>query len=240
MIKYILVPATGGDSDEPVFAAALAVARPWGAHLAFLHVRVDARQVLMAMASADMGGGGGYTDIMATVEQQAASQQDKAERAVRAFCAREQIAITADPGAAAVTAEWRVEAGEEPEWLAYHGRVADLLVVGRSREQEPVAMTVLEAALMATGRPVLLAPEKPPARIGGTVAIAWKDAREAARAVDAAAPFIDAADRIVILSIQEAGTADDRSCERLRDAMRWRHPHVEYAASRQMTARLPR
>ena len=227
MIKYILVPATGGDSDEPVFAAALAVARPWGAHLAFLHVRVDTRQVLIAMASADMGGGGGYTDLMTTVEQQAASQQDKAERAVRAFCAREQIAITANPGAAAVTAEWRIEVGEEPEWLAHHGRVADLLVIGRSREQEPVAMPVLEAALMATGRPVLLAPGKPLTRVDGTVAIAWKDAREAARAVDAAAPFIDAADRIVILSVQEARDVDDRSCERLCDAMRWRHSHVE-------------
>src|SRR5579859_7834927 len=42
MIKTILVPATGDDRDAAVFAAALAVARAFAAHLDFLHVRVDA------------------------------------------------------------------------------------------------------------------------------------------------------------------------------------------------------
>jgi hypothetical protein len=42
MIKTILVPATGSDTDSGVFASALAVARPFGAHIDFLHVRIDA------------------------------------------------------------------------------------------------------------------------------------------------------------------------------------------------------
>jgi hypothetical protein len=50
MIKTILVPATGSDADAGVFASALAVARPFGAHLGFLHIRVDAATFAAAIA----------------------------------------------------------------------------------------------------------------------------------------------------------------------------------------------
>ena len=40
MIKNILVTASGSSTDRGVFGAALALARPLGAHLAFLHVRI--------------------------------------------------------------------------------------------------------------------------------------------------------------------------------------------------------
>lgn len=226
MLNYILVPATGSEEDAPAFNAAVAVARRWNAHLAFLHVRVDARQVLIAVAAGDMGGGAGYDDLLSTIEAEAADQQAKALDAVRAFCDREGIALDRDPGADGVTAEWLSETGDEPTWLARHGRTADLLVPGRAREGEPVAMNVLEAALMSTGRPMLLAPARTPETIGGTVAIAWKDTAEAAHAVSAATPFIDAAERVVILSVQETRDVDDRSCERLCHALRWRNRNV--------------
>ena len=50
MIKSILVPATGSDSDNAVFASALAIARVFDSHLDFLHVRVDAAAVAATMA----------------------------------------------------------------------------------------------------------------------------------------------------------------------------------------------
>ena len=226
MVNYILVPATGSEEDTPAFTAALAVARRWNAHLAFLHVRVDAQQVLIAVASADMGGGAGYDGLLSTIEVEATDQQAKALTAVRMFCDRENVALDGDPGTVGVTAEWLTETGDEPTWLARHGRAADLLVLGRAREGEPVAMKVLEAALMSSGRPLLLAPARTPPKIGGTVAIAWKDTTEAAHAVSAATPFIDAADRIVILSVQETRDAEDRSCDRLCHALRWRNRNV--------------
>jgi hypothetical protein len=57
MIKTILVPATGNETDVATFAAALQVARSFAAHLDFLHVRLDTVEVAVAMA-ADIGGGG--------------------------------------------------------------------------------------------------------------------------------------------------------------------------------------
>jgi hypothetical protein len=52
MIKTILVPATGSDADAGVFASALAVARPFGAHLGFLHIRIDsAPRIVMRLST---------------------------------------------------------------------------------------------------------------------------------------------------------------------------------------------
>lgn len=226
MFKYILVPATGADSDAAVFSTALSVARRSIAHLEFLHVRADAQQVLMAMASADMGGGAGYDQIIQTLEQEVASRQQKAERAYREFCTRECLPISSDPLTDLPSAEWRMETGDEAAHLAAHGRAADLVVIGRNREGDIVEMGMIEAALMASGRPILIAPPKPPNTMSGTVVIAWKDRPEAARAVAAAQPFIAMADKVIILSVEEGGETDRLPCEGLRHALSWQNKNT--------------
>jgi len=224
MFKYILVPATGADTDAVVFSTALAVARLSGSHLEFLHVRLDAQRALTAMATADMGGGVGFDGLLESLEQDAAARQKKAELAFRDFCEREKLSVSSDLSTYLPSAEWRMEVGDEPAWLAEHGRTADLLVVGRAREGESVAMDVLEACLMATGRPVLIATDVAPRHLSGTVAIAWKNKSEAARAVAAARPFVEMADKVVVLSVDEGGETDEVSCERLRYALSWHNP----------------
>ncbi len=224
MFKYILVPATGADTDAVVFSTALAVARLSGSHLEFLHVRLDAQRALTAMATADMGGGVGFDGLLELLEQDAAARQKKAELAFRDFCEREKLSVSSDLSTYLPSAEWRMEVGDEPAWLAEHGRTADLLVVGRAREGEPVAMDILEACLMATGRPVLIATDVAPRHLSGTVAIAWKNKSEAARAVAAARPFVEMADKVVVLSVDEGGETDEVSCERLRYALSWHNP----------------
>ena len=59
-----------------------------------------------------------------------------------------------------------------------------------------------EAALFATGRPVIITPPEPPRQIGETVLIAWNRGAQAARAFHAAkALLLDRAQRVRILSI---------------------------------------
>ena len=226
MFKYILVPATGADTDAPVFSTALAVARLSGSHLKFLHVGIDVQQTLTAMATADMGGGIGYGRILELLEQDVAARREKAEQAFRDFCERERLTISSDLSTDLPSAEWRTEIGDEPAWLAEHGRTADLLVVGRAREGETVAMDLLEACLMATGRPVLIAPARAPSRRSGTVTIAWKNRPEAARAVAAAQPFVEMADRVIVFSVDEGAETNDRSCQRLRSTLSWHNPNT--------------
>src|ERR1700761_8571056 len=117
----MLVPATGTEFDEPVFATALTAARLLSAHLQFLHVRIDVQATLTAMATADMGGGVGSQEILDSLEQEVKTRQKPAELAFRALCDRERLPVSADPAAALPSAEWLMETGDEPEWLAEHG-----------------------------------------------------------------------------------------------------------------------
>ncbi len=223
-MRYILVPATGADTDAAVFAMALTTARKLSAHLEFLHVGMDVRETLAAMATADMAGGGGYGLVLDELEQEVSRRQRKAEQAFHDFCEGEGLVVSADPSTPAPTAEWRRETGDEPAWIATHGHAADLLVLGRASDDQVIDL--LEAALMTSGRPVLIAPAKPPADLGRVVAIAWKDRPEAARAVTAAQPFLRRAQQVIIFSVTEEADADTQSCERLRHALSWQNPAV--------------
>jgi nucleotide-binding universal stress UspA family protein len=81
---------------------------------------------------------------------------------------------------------------------------ADLLVVGQRNPTDLLAAGVpadfAEAVMLASGRPALVVPYVAcPARIGETVAIAWKETREAARAVAAAMPILKRARQVHIV-----------------------------------------
>jgi nucleotide-binding universal stress UspA family protein len=226
MPKYIVLPCTGGVTDPPVFATALAVARRFGSHLAVLHVRPDLRQQFAALAAAEVGAVSGVGDALERMEKDANQRENDAERLWRELYQREAIPVREGPPFDGVSTEWIAEVGGPADWVAEHGRIADLIVAGRAREGSGTAMDVLEAALMNTGRPVLIAPPVAPASVGQIITIAWKNTREAAGAVSAALPFIAQAERVIILTIDEDDDADDQSPERLQNALRWHNPNV--------------
>lgn len=99
-------------------------------------------------------------------------------------------------------AGWREMQGDEAELVGRHGRVFDLIVVGR-----PEASTsrrwreIREAALFETGRPVLLAPVETPPSLGRSVVIAWNCSTESARTIAFGMPFLLAAERVEVLTV---------------------------------------
>ncbi len=231
MFKTILVPSGGAITDLPVFETALAAARMSGAHLVFLHVRVDIRDVIASMAAGDFGAGAGMGSLIDDMEADAARLQAEAKAAVEAFCAREQIPMTdaptaGDPGKQGVTAEWRTETGRLSDFVSAYARTADLMVAGRSPSRAGVGGEVLEAGLMDSGRPLLIAAAKAPENLGGTIAIAWKDTPEAACAVSAALPLIRAAAKVVVVTVSEHAVNPDKSADRLLSMLRWQNPNV--------------
>ena len=65
-------------------------------------------------------------------------------------------------------------------------------------------MNTLETVLFESGRPVLIAPPTVPQSIGRTVVIAWNGSTETARAIVSALPFIQTAERVIMLTIEGA------------------------------------
>lgn len=230
MPKLILLPAAGRPADAPAYATALAAARLFEGHITVLHVRVDVQREVAALAAADMGMATGLDATMARLEQEAEERERAAAAGWRAFCEQNAVVVAERPGPAGVTAEFLAETGREADWVAAHGRTADLVVAGRGREGGVANLDVIEAALLDTGKPVLIAPDQMPASgfapLDGTVGIAWKDTKEAAAAVSAALPFIRRARRVLIFTVDEAADPPDRSPARLAHALRWHNANV--------------
>jgi nucleotide-binding universal stress UspA family protein len=225
MFRYILVPATGSEADTPVFGTALAVAHPSNGHLAFLHVRLNVERLLVPTVAAEFGGGSGIAELAEALEREVIARQDRAKAAVESFCKSSQIVISPGPVDRSITAQWREVLGNEANQLAKAGRAADLLVMGRAWGES--SADVLNSVLMEAGRPLLIAPPRPPASIGQSIAIAWKNSAEAASAVAAALPLLQNAKQVTILSVAEQAKADKDGCEGLREALAWHNPSTK-------------
>ncbi len=108
-------------------------------------------------------------------------------------------------------ARWIETSGDGALAVAEHGRGAHLLLL----EQEAgdnTARARIHAALVRSGRPVLLLPSGWSDPFGQVVAIAWRNDAHVRKAIRAAAPILSAAGRLVVLRIgdppKDAGLAE--------------------------------
>jgi nucleotide-binding universal stress UspA family protein len=221
MIKTILVPASGNQTDDAVFTSALAVAQAFNAHLEMLHVRVDAAATVAAMAT-DGSGAVMVSGLVERIEEEATQREDTAKQLFQRFCERERLVIEDIPtGKQSPTAQWLRQTGDESYWVREFGRAADLLVVGHPADDQGVSIDTIEAALVGTGRPVLIVPTAPTVSLPETIVIAWKAAPEAARAVTAAMPLLSQAKRILIVTVAEEEGLSDEEGARLMTGLTW-------------------
>lgn len=134
--------------------------------------------------------------------------------------ARRGDAVFATGSIGDASAQWHVETGNEARLLVAYGMTADLIVAGRGGTDNVTARSVLEAALLETGRPLLIPGSGPAAAfIGGTVAIGWKPRPQAARAVMAAMPFLARAKEALVVTVEEGEPEGDT--ERLIQNLSW-------------------
>jgi nucleotide-binding universal stress UspA family protein len=159
------------------------------------------------------------------MESDADIREKAASEAWHAFSSQNKISGTDAPGATGVTGEWASEVGVEADWVAEYGRTADLIVVGRGEEKWGPDFVLIEAALMDTGKPVMIAPRTAGTPLSGVVGIAWKDTREAAGAVRAAMPFVQAASQVIVFIVPE-GDDGDKSHLRLARMLRWHNANI--------------
>jgi nucleotide-binding universal stress UspA family protein len=232
MLKSILVPIAGIEDDKGQMLGALAVARRFTAHLDVVHVRPDPAQLVAAAASTAYGSADFVAALVDQLEKDAQTRLNAAQAAFAAFVDEEHLELRgAADGVDVVTAAWLEQTGNVAECVAQLGRVRDLLVLGRASGSPGIATGTLEAALMQSGRPVLIMPPGVSHVLGRTVIVAWKDSAEAARAASAAMPFLAMAERVLVIEISEEETAANRqagdSSKRLVDGLAWHRIKAE-------------
>jgi nucleotide-binding universal stress UspA family protein len=221
MIKSILVPARGSDGEVAAFDAALLLARAFSAHLDFVHVRPDAAAIAAAITM-ESGSAALLSQVISGIEEESDRCEEKVKAAYESFCAKAGLAETSAPSLAeSPSALFRREIGSERDLLVERARAADLVVMARPGDGEDGALELIEAVLAASGRPLFLPPGTPLTALPQRVAIAWKGAPEAARAVAAAMPFLGNAKEVVILSVEEGQEGAAERLEFLEDALLW-------------------
>jgi nucleotide-binding universal stress UspA family protein len=103
-------------------------------------------------------------------------------------------------------AEWRSEVEFPTEFVAREARAADLVIIGNWLENpDPFRALDPGTLLLKAGRPVLVVPKKVFSLPLQHVAIAWKDVREARRAVLDALPLLQQAETVMIVEVIESG-----------------------------------
>jgi nucleotide-binding universal stress UspA family protein len=129
-------------------------------------------------------------------------------------------------------AEWRVAERLPDGFMIASARAADLIVVARPSPHgnlmhgPDVANLVMQA-----GRPVLVVPSNAATFSADRILIAWKDTREARRAVSDAIPLLTKAKEVHVVAIPEPESNDAAVLASADDLVNWLARHGVQAAA---------
>jgi nucleotide-binding universal stress UspA family protein len=203
-IKSILAPI-GGGGGEADLALALQVGRRLDARVTALHVLADTAEAMPYMTVGLTGRA--VDELIDEVDKRLGEETVRALEAFHAACALAGTGPVESFGPPGFAARFETATGRSDDLIAAHGRVHDLVVIGCPPGLDPTNVSEIQAAIMQTGRPVLLAPPAVPDSIAARIAIAWNGSVEAARALAAVVAFAAGAERVVVLTVAEEGRA---------------------------------
>lgn len=184
--KDILIPVLSADADAPALSVAQEIADRGGGRTTALMVEFQPDFVFTMEGAA--------TAAMLYEGLKAKHQEVLDERSkLEARASREGVRLA--------MRDLATSTALVHEAIGVQARHADLTVMlqpGAENERK----WIFEGALMASGRPVLVVPPRWNGRVaGGKVIVGWNGSRESARALADAAPFLDAAESVVVVTI---------------------------------------
>ena len=127
----------------------------------------------------------------------------------------------------ATAVEWRSARSLPVPYMLQQARAADILVIGARPETlvDPSAAPDPSDLLMQAGRPLIVVPPTAEWLDLRSVLIAWKDVREARRAVFDALPILAAAKEVTIAEIAEQDGRHAEALSHVGDVAAWLRGH---------------
>lgn len=220
-IRTVFVPLSDAAGAAATLGTAFALAKSFNAHVDALHLRSDPTDSISDFVGETVSPAL-MEEVMEAAERRSAGIAKRTRKAFDDAVAKARVDLVTRPSAQGkASAAYQEETGLNDYWIETRGRVCDLIVVKRPRNStDVIARSIAETALMATGRPVLLAPQSAPPRLGVSVAIAWNGSIEASKAVAAAMPFLMRAKNVTANSVVEDG-GGDHNLAGLVQYLRW-------------------
>ena len=201
VIKTILVPLSGLPGRGLWLDAVINRSREWGAHVEAIHVAMDPRDSVAyvgeGMTSAMIG------DVMAVAERESDERRQEAQKVFEDACHRNNVTISEKTDSGPGTAHFTIVTGREEDVMASRGRLADLIFARRPEGggEEVTFSVTLEAALLDTGRPVLVLPASDPVDFGKSIAIYWNGSPEAGKSINYAMPFLEKSEKVSVVEV---------------------------------------
>jgi nucleotide-binding universal stress UspA family protein len=201
-MKTLLIPTEDHDAMPAVLEAARLIARTFDSYMEGVAVRPSAGTYVTVEPVSSLAIVGAY-DGDSAIQARAQFEAFMQARAVPQASQEPAVFSYGWPRAEAV----------EDSFIGSHGRVFDLVVLGRpGPAAENARMPPLEAALFDGGRPVLAVPTAVPQSLGRNVLVAWNGSTEQARANAFAMPLLRVAEQVTVLTV-EGGTTPGPSGE---------------------------
>ena len=148
---------------------------------------------------------------------------DEEAAAVRRRLAELEAEFRASVTNGAKSVEWRSSRALPVPYVMQEARVADLLVVGARAEAmvDPCVAADPSELVMQAGRPLIVVPPGVQWLDFRSVLVAWKDVREARRAVFDALPILATAKEVTIAGIPEQGISHADAVSHVEDVAAW-------------------
>jgi nucleotide-binding universal stress UspA family protein len=201
-MRVIFVPV----ADRPECAHALFTSFTLGKHLGAsvtgCHIRArKSSPVSLSSTSSLLHQDGDEAEWQfAAKPEKGKRQQQAAEVLFTQVAAHHGFRRQRKPGPAP-GAIWMEKTGSPGKVIGIMGPISDLLVVSRPLHNSGMpARLFLSAALLKSGRPVLVLPQNRDLTVGRKICIAWNQSLEAARAVAAAMPLLQKAETVSIVN----------------------------------------
>jgi nucleotide-binding universal stress UspA family protein len=193
-MKTILVPTESHDAMRSTLMTALLMARRFDSYVEGFALRFRVNEFV----AVDMAG----AIPLESLREESLDEARRARSLFESFM-QDNGVPRADRDAATLSYGWLNDAPEGEGFVGSHGRVFDIICMGRSDTSSPgFHDKAIEAGLFESGRPLLIAPPSPLRQIATNILVAWNSSTEQARTTAFAMPLLHQAERVTVLSVE--------------------------------------
>jgi nucleotide-binding universal stress UspA family protein len=223
-IRTVLAPVRGDGKGEGVLDHALALGRPFNAHIQVVLCRARAEEMLpySTVITASM-----RETILQSALSAAGDEANRVKGLFMEYLDNHDVTLIDTPPAPSglLSASWHEIEGHQSNVVAVRGRLADVIAVAQPVDGG-LGHATLEAALLETGKLVLVCPPKPVTTIGKHPCFGWNGSAESARAISAAMPLIENAEVVTVFTAPE-GMEDKLTINDLTEHLGWHDIEVK-------------
>ncbi len=194
--KSILMPISSSGEVKERLLGALSITAFFDAHLEVMHAQISPRRFIPDDAVARHMPHKLLHELEVLADKYSVTESSELQEMFVTLCEQQGVLPSEASVVDKPTAYWKEIVGLRSELVGERGKVSDLIIVPQPRSGNPTS--TFEAAIMRSGKPVLLVPRTMTGFSAERVLIAWNGSTEGGRAVTHSLPVLQQAKEVVV------------------------------------------